>query len=545
MISHPITSKILNGFFDQCQNLIEFSTRHRWKFLAAALISATILVTSIVFRPKGEIEIHPENIVAINTAHGIGYAAQINLSTSFFWEINTKTMRFSENGKELINYPALANPDRITAMGEGSFGVAQRKALRKEFGWKKIDGELVFIPFNNYDPRIGGHKYLLNASISLNNILFKAILMICFLSIFLFFAKFIYVILLDIHIDVSIIKKMQGNNIDPKIQLSPNIALVLLLIGIFLELNNFFVYRYSFFNSSHFSEYLYFTINVFNRVYGYFAESIFVPLIGYSIGVPDIILAYKIFVLSISLFILPSILFLGYFHFKNLFVTILFGLIFFVCFPFDRYPLTGAPDPMTIIFLIMAAMTKDYRVVFFSVVGAGLCHFTLATFAIIGLCLCFISFNRSDKNGRILVTYSIYGLISAFIILQIWFTVFRYSPVSRMAQNLLYLSDPQTSQAIYVNRISELFMVPGIEFLISLGVILVYFIIFRNFIFIICLLISVLLSYVAVTFSSDGIRIFSVAITGAYVFALREFVESIFEILPMWWRNLKKRIHYV
>ena len=191
MTSHTKIREILSGFLNLCQNFIAFSSRHPRKFLISAVMAGVALVAIQIYAPKGVIEIDPQNIVQINTAHGVGYTAQVNWDVKFPWEFDNAAAVFTENGKELINYAGVSDPDRVTAMGNGSFNIEQRKILRKGFGWQRLDGELVFVPFDQNDPRSSDHNFRLKVDVNVNSKLF--LLVVIYISII-----FTYVIQLNI-----------------------------------------------------------------------------------------------------------------------------------------------------------------------------------------------------------------------------------------------------------------------------------------------------------------------------------------------------------
>ena len=185
MSAYPIIDRFITKFFAQIHDLLQFIERHRHKLMALAAIAFLFLQGIEYINPKGEnaifpdksynapmkvyeVEINKKDIIQIDTAHGVGYAAQVNFNVTYPLEMDRKSIVLTEDDKPLVNYAGVNDPDRITAMGGGSFNVEQRKILRKQNGWEKTDGEIVFVPFDNSDPRNSNHKYKIKVDAYIN-----------------------------------------------------------------------------------------------------------------------------------------------------------------------------------------------------------------------------------------------------------------------------------------------------------------------------------------------------------------------------------------
>ena len=535
MTSHTKIRKILSGFLNLCQNFIEFSSRHRRKFLVTAIICAIILVASLVYHPKRVFEISPENIAKINTTHGVGYVAQLNLSVDFPWEIEEKTFKFIESGKKLKNYSGIANPDHVTEMGNGAFGVAQRKSLRKELGWKKSDGEIVFTSSDGSDPRFSSQKYVLISNIKLNSALINFLAIYCILVFFI--ANYIW-----------------SHKISNESFLFSAIG-----IGIIYNIYFYFLHMNNDNLAGKFSGL--FMLDLANGLFepqsNWLAESMLLPILTLLVGANTTQEMLTIFCGFLYVILLPLFAIyiynwynksspLGIKNAKNRvsFIAIFFAII--LTFPYFKvsmiYP--DVSDSLTIMFLVLAVFAWSPLTIFTASFLAGLSHFSLAIIAIFLVSmLIYCSKQRYLVANWLQTATALLGLAVAKIILLVWFYVFDYHiAASRWEIGLKFIFDRTASY--HFSDFNAFLMTPGLTFLIMYGVIVSYFVIIRRYLFALALLFAIMISYFALWATWDGLRVFAVAISGAYVFALREFVESLSLKFPLWWNNnMKTRIN--
>jgi hypothetical protein len=78
----------------------------------------------------------------------------------------------------------------------------------------------------------------------------------------------------------------------------------------------------------------------------------------------------------------------------------------------------------------------------------------------------------------------------------------------------------------YQADIDGFWLTPGITFLILYGLILVYFLIRRQFLFVLSGMTALALAYVALFWTVDGLRVFAVIIAAPYGYLLIAFIQS-------------------
>jgi hypothetical protein len=298
------------------------------------------------------------------------------------------------------------------------------------------------------------------------------------------------------------------------------------VIGIYIFfLNTQLVETYK--NIAEDDPYVFFSQNIFKQNYSYLSESILLPLIAKLLGSSVSYQAYLTLCAFVMVLILPLITYFSKYHFNDIKKSFLLILLFAVTFPYLHKYWLGFPDPLTIIFLAVPVFYKRQNIVFLAALFAGLSHFSMAAIALIGLVvLLFFSKKDSKSSDRALIKPILTGLVSAKILLWLWYAMFDYHLNSRLdivfKYGLKFFFDQYDTLAY------GFWLTPGVPFLSLYFCILLYFIYINRVFFSLAMLVPLSLSYLAVFFTTDGLRIFAVTISSAYVFILREFINAVF-----------------
>ena len=221
----------------------------------------------------------------------------------------------------------------------------------------------------------------------------------------------------------------------------------------------------------------------------YWGESILMPLIGNLVGASQTFIAYKVFCATLLISILPVLALLCQLYGQNTLQTLLVVTIFGFSFKLLQTAGLGYPDPLTILLLITAALSRNKVVIFLMMSLAALSHFSMAAVCAIALSLLFFT------NGR----------LEAILDKGISFFTQQYEA-----------------------DIWGFWLTPGMPFLIFYTCILLYLIVYKHYLFVCTAVIVLLLSYGVLFFTVDGLRGFAVTIAPAYIFLLATLSKSLF-----------------
>jgi len=322
----------------------------------------------------------------------------------------------------------------------------------------------------------------------------------------------------------------------------PNVALVALstFIGLFL-----FLLDSSRSSMLWIEWYVWLSNDLFKPNYSYIAESILLPLIGKIVGANASNENYRILCTFTTLLILPVLTFVVARTFRNVSKTLGFLFLFSISFRYLwKYEL-GFPDPLTILLITSAAVSSHPLAIFLLIFLASLSHFSMTLVA--GTALIVLHFAERDRLAdRALhiqaITSIVLGLIVGRSFLAIWYLLFEYQLTTRIS--IVAEDGLKFFISRYENSTSAFWLTPGPPFLAIFSVMVVFFIFNKRYKLAVSLILALSLAYVSLFFTTDGLRVFAVVISGFYVRALMLFIDAIHprchQIFARYYAMLKK-----
>jgi hypothetical protein len=306
---------------------------------------------------------------------------------------------------------------------------------------------------------------------------------------------------------------------------------VLLLVsfglGLFLFMRN--PWMESDLNTDSYIWFVEFSRSIFQAQSAYYAESILLPLIAKVLGATKTLMAYKLLCGLLTICILPITAIFAQRYFQNGFKTLLFIILFGFSFQYLQYYILGFPDPLTVILLLLAVFQKRLSTMFILLVLAMLSHFSMAALGALGLAG-MLYFSPSTKMYSIKKSAGVViaAIVCGKALLLAWYTVFHYQLLSRLdwalGKGYAFFLERYETDAI------AFWLTPGIPFLILYCLITAYFCIQKQYAFVFSALVAIAISYVALFWTVDGLRVFAVVIAAPYAYLLLSFIQR----LPIW-----------
>lgn len=260
----------------------------------------------------------------------------------------------------------------------------------------------------------------------------------------------------------------------------------------------------------------------------FYGESVLLPLLSLALGGTKHWLFYKIFCSFCALLILPTTAYFSIRYFKNGLCAWIFTVLFAFTFRYfwDIYYL-GFPDPLTIICLAAVALQPYASVGFIFAFLSSTSHFSISLLGLGALSLLIITAPTLSKQVRTkAVFYTILGLVTGRLFLQIWFYLFDYRIQNRFDWAMNFGISNFISR--YQENVVGFWMTPQLPFLVLFAVICFWFLRQKKIIFVFLSVLSLLVAYGALFLTVDGLRVFSTVITAPYIFMIRTFVEDIY-----------------
>jgi len=272
-----------------------------------------------------------------------------------------------------------------------------------------------------------------------------------------------------------------------------------------------------------------FARSIFQAQSAYYAESILLPLIAKILGATKTLLTYKLLCGLLTICILPITAIFAQRYFQNVFKTLLFVILFGFSFQYLQYYILGFPDPLTIILLLLAVFQKRPSTMFVFLVLAMLSHFSMAALGALGLAgMLYFSPGASKHSIQKSVGVVIAAIVCGKVLLLAWYSVFHYQLLSRLDWAL------GKGHAFFLERYEAdsmgFWLTPGIPLLTLYFLITIYFLIQKKYTFVLMAIIALAMSYGALFWTVDGLRVFAVVIAAPYAYLLLSFIQS----LPIW-----------
>ena len=303
------------------------------------------------------------------------------------------------------------------------------------------------------------------------------------------------------------------------------------IIGLVLAFFLFFYQSASF--ESHFkhildNEYQQLSLNIFKPQTRFSAESILVPLLGKIFGASKSAYSYQMFIALFQFAILPLVALILSRYITNTFAAYFALIIFAFSFTHLRNYYLGFPDAVTMLCLIVFAVSTNNKSIFISALLAFLSHFTLTIFGGIAI-FSILFFLKKENYLRIKFWNKLSLFITAMIIgklaLLMWYRLFQYNFSNRFNYIFEHRSVGWFIEQ-YKSHINEFWTTPGLLFLFCNLVICTYLLMKERRLFIgwLCAFST---AYLCLFMSEDGLRIFSVVIVGSYVLLLIKVVPEL------------------
>jgi hypothetical protein len=272
-----------------------------------------------------------------------------------------------------------------------------------------------------------------------------------------------------------------------------------------------------------------FARSIFQAQSAYYAESILLPLIAKLLGATKTLMTYKLLCGLLTICILPITAIFAQRYFQNVLKTLLFIILFGFSFQYLQYYILGFPDPLTIILLLVAVFQKRPSAMFILLVLAMLSHFSMSALGALGLVgmLYFspsITKHSIQKSAGVVIA----AIACGKVLLLVWYTVFHYQLLGRLDWAL------GKGHTFFVERyeadVIGFWLTPGIPLLTLYFLITIYFLMQKKYAFVFSALIAIAISYVALFWTVDGLRVFAVVIAAPYAYLLLSFIQS----SPIW-----------
>ncbi len=287
--------------------------------------------------------------------------------------------------------------------------------------------------------------------------------------------------------------------------------------------------------------YAIFSKNLFHPTTSYIAESILLPFVAKVLGANASTQSYRFLCALATISLLPLLAATAQRFFDSTAKAFLLVLIFGVSFTYLSNYWLGFPDPLTIALLLFTALQRRPVAMFFGALFAGLSHFSMSLFALSALFLPWMALRTVSKEARHAAFTAIgLGLVASRLLLALWFYLFEYRLTSR-ADFIL-----DNGLSFFIDRYNQsplaFWLVPGVIFLISYGLIIAYFLAKRKLLFASSLCGALGVAYLAHFLTVDGLRVFAVVISGAYVFMLAACIDAAYPSINL---QMQKCISYL
>ena len=258
-------------------------------------------------------------------------------------------------------------------------------------------------------------------------------------------------------------------------------------------------------------------------------ESILMPILGAITGANKTVIGYKLLTISFYLIYLTIMALLAQKLTKNYIKTYVFIILLVVTYEWLWSYNVIFPDSLTVLLLGMAALTQSLPLMFACIALSCLSHFSITVIAVVALLLATqfsppIFKNAVFKNA----VYAFAALIFGRLVLQFWFWLYNFSSgFSRLSwafdQGLPYFIER------YHQAPLEFWLVPGKLFLILYLIAIFLFLINKRFRYVFALLLIMVLDYLSLFFTIDGLRIHFTIVSAVYPYILLVLISQSYD----------------
>ena len=255
------------------------------------------------------------------------------------------------------------------------------------------------------------------------------------------------------------------------------------------------------------------------------AESVLMPLIAKLLGATSDLLAFQFLSVFLTLAITPIFCLMLQRHVVSNVAVTLGTTVFAVSFRYLYDHILGSPDPLTIIFILMAAASRN-RALAIYVFLAGLSHFSLTLVALIAmyplLAMTSVASEPFFKQAKPIFA----GLVLSKIFLISWYWMFDYQLFSRWD----FIVDKGLGHfwKLFSDNPWTFLYTPGRLFGLVSVLISAYLLFKRRYVVVLAYCFALAVTYAVLFITLDGLRIFSVVIVGAYFCFFVQWLNCLF-----------------
>lgn len=266
-----------------------------------------------------------------------------------------------------------------------------------------------------------------------------------------------------------------------------------------------------------------FAQTLFRPTSAYFAESVLLPLVAKLVGASGSLVAYKLLCAVLTTLLLPVLAAGCIVRTGSVAKTGLVVAVFAATFAYlTRYAL-GFPDPLTLLGLMLAALAMAPGAVFGWMLLAALSHFSLALFAAAALAAVRLAAPDGRREKIAALAAMALALLAGKALLFLWFKLFRYRLETRLDWVVKH------GLSFFAARVEAdplaFWLTPGWPFLCACATLVACALFARRWGLALALPVALGLSYGALFLTVDGLRIFAVAVSAAYVLALAQAAD--------------------
>ena len=268
-----------------------------------------------------------------------------------------------------------------------------------------------------------------------------------------------------------------------------------------------------------------FADSIFKPQTVFWAESILMPLMAKLLGASSDLLAFQILNAVLTLSILPVFCLMLQRYVHNPVSTAFGTVVFAISFRYLSDHILGSPDPLTIIFIVMAAASRDRALAIYAFL-AGLSHFSLALVALIAMYpLLAMTSGASElffKQAKPILA----GLALSKMFLMGWYWMFDYQLFSRWD----FILDKGLGHfwKLFADNPLAFLYTPGRLFGLVSVLISAYLLFKRRYVVVLAYCFALAVTYAVLFITLDGLRIFSVVIVGAYFCFFVQWLNCLF-----------------
>ena len=522
------TIKIIHAF----SKFYYFSIRHQFKFLILSLGLGIFWLVSYIMAPLDEQFLDKSQIVRLYHSESVdvyGAAVLRDRYTGFPWKIDFDDQaQIFSNAQLFENGVAMPHDynsyQAIEKNGKGQYAFFYGKSLRLDNNLKG-KGLVYFTTFDNSNPITNNKEYRFRARLIVDPTITKTIwtfIVIVFVLIIavnksiLTFIKQSKTVLLCFFI-LLFLNEINQTLVNSTIDLEWGLKIATSVKGALFNLSNNFFKEQSLF---------------------YGGDSLLLPFLAALLGTNKSLGIFYIFQVVLQYMLVPIIAIALYLKSESRWIFYLTIGLFIFSRPDLYYVRLQQTDQLTLLFLLIMALSNRFLLILVCSFLASMSHFLLAAFS--SLTLICIWYAQSHSNIKSKVLAVIMGLLATKLFITFWFSYYNYHmPIGRFLLNLEFIMN--RDEYIFLFRPLEVFYLPSLSFYIVFILLIAFYLLTQKIRMVLALTFSISLAFSLTLISRDGLRIFTVTILAAYLYALYDVVSRFGIEAPKILERIKNR----